>query len=250
MRNMFTRSAGLALCLLICGLTGYSQSKIIRVALYDDISGSGAGPKNFELCLRDSTKFFTKRIKAADIRNGILHDFDVLIQPGGSGSKQGKNLEVSGRDSIVHFVKRGGGYLGVCAGAYLATADYEWSLDILNAKVIDREHWNRGNGKVAVSFSNKGKKFFGLKEKVDTIGYFQGPLMAPAGVDSLPKFRSLAVFKTEIVKNGAIPGIMIGTTAIAQAEYGKGRVVAVSPHPEKVESQRYMIAKIVTWLAN
>jgi glutamine amidotransferase-like uncharacterized protein len=249
MRNTFTPSAWLLLCLLIIGSTGYSQSKIIRVALYDDVSGTGAGPRNFELCLKDSTKFFTKRIKAADIRNGILRDFDVIIQPGGSGSKQAKNLEESGRDSIKHFVRRGGGYLGVCAGAYLATADYEWSLHILNAKVIDRAHWNRGNGEVTVTFSNKGKKFFSLKEKDVKIGYFQGPLMAPAGVDSLPKFRSMAVFKTEIVKNGAIPGIMIGTTAFAQAEYGKGRVIAVSPHPEKAEHQRSMIAKIVTWLA-
>lgn len=250
MRNLFARSIGLALCLFICVFTGYSQPKIIRVALYDDISGSGAGPRNMEISLRDSTRFYTQRVKAIDIRAGILRDFDVLIQPGGSGSKQAKNLEAAGRDSIIQFVKKGGGYLGVCAGAYLATADYEWSLHILNSKVIDRDHWNRGNGKVAVTFSNKGKKFFGLKEKVDTIGYFQGPLMAPAGVDSLPEFRPLAVFKSEIVKNGAIPGIMIGTTAIAQAEYGKGRVVAVSPHPEKVEAQRYMIAKIVTWLAN
>ena len=27
---------------------------------------------------------------------------------------------------------------GVCAGAYLATCDYEWSLGVLDAKVVDR----------------------------------------------------------------------------------------------------------------
>ena len=51
---------------------------------------------------------------------GVLDRFDVLIQPGGSGSAQAKALEEEGRDKIRKFVDGGGGYLGICAGSYLA----------------------------------------------------------------------------------------------------------------------------------
>ena len=35
------------------------------------------------------------------------------------------------------------------------------------------------------------------------------------------------------MKNGASPGVMLNTTAISLAEFGEGRVVCFSPHPEK-----------------
>jgi len=59
----------------------------------------------------------------------------------------------------------------------------------------------------------------------------------------------LATFVTEIAKNNAPFGIMFGKTAIAQVEYGNGRVFALSPHPEKSEHLRGMVARSVQWLA-
>ena len=46
-----------------------------------------------------------------------------------------------GRRAILDFIKNGGGYVGICAGVYLASSHYSWSLGILNAKVVDGEHW-------------------------------------------------------------------------------------------------------------
>jgi hypothetical protein len=43
---------------------------------------------------------------------------------------------------------------------------------------------------------------------------------------------------------------MIGTDAIAMGEYGRGRVISISPHFEKRAEQRYIISKAVTWLAH
>jgi len=227
----------------------FSQYKVIRVAIYDDLGGSVAGPKNIESCLSDSLKFKTQRVNAVDIRSGVLHDFDVVVQPGGSGSKQAKTLELNGVDSIRQFIRKGGGYLGICAGAYLATAEYSWSLHILNSKVIDRAHWNRGKGEVIMTMNKKGMDFFGITESEINLNYAQGPLMSPADVDSLPKYQELSTFKTEIAMNGAPIGIMVGKTAFAHAEFGKGRVFAMSPHPEKSDSLRSLVAIAVKWLA-
>ena len=98
------------------------------------------------------------RIKADAIRAGCLDEYDVLIQPGGSGSRQGKTLGEEGREKIRAFVRNGGGYLGICAGAYLATRDYSWSLHILDARVVDKEHWARGTGDVDIALTAEGPR--------------------------------------------------------------------------------------------
>jgi glutamine amidotransferase-like uncharacterized protein len=225
------------------------QKKQIRVAVYDDNGGGGRGSDNVELCLLEDTTFFTKRVSADEIRLGGLNSFDVVVQAGGSGSKQAKTLEDSGIDSIRQFIYRGGGYLGICAGAYFSTVEYKWSLGILNANVIDREHWNRGGGIVKIRLTATGRDFFGMSEDTISLNYNQGPLLAQADKPDLPPYEELAVFESEIAENDALQGIMIGLTAIAQGNFGEGRVLAISPHPEKSPELRHMIATAVKWLA-
>jgi glutamine amidotransferase-like uncharacterized protein len=232
-------------------LTGsiYAQDRKIRVAIYDDAGGNEAGPKNVELSLADSSMFVTQRVDAEKIRKGVLLEFDVVVQPGGSGSKQAKSLGDSGKQQIRDFVARGGGYIGICAGAYLATTEYEWSLHMLNAKVIDRAHWNRGMGDVVIKMTGEGRKFFGLEDDTVTIAYRQGPLLMPDTASGLDPYSTLAAFETEIAKNGAPTGVMVGTTAIATGRYQKGRVLCFSPHPERSERLRSWVVLAVRWAA-
>jgi glutamine amidotransferase-like uncharacterized protein len=226
------------------------QTRKIRVAIYDDTGGGGAGTGNVERCLADTTAFLTRRVDAGDIRAGILKMFDVVVQAGGRGSKQAATLGVDGVDSIRQFVKEGGGYLGICAGAYLSTVQYPWSLGILNAEVLDREHWNRGEGEVRIRLTGAGRNFFGMKDTGSfIIRYGQGPLLFQADKPELMPYTELAVYETEIAENGAPEGMMIGATAIGTGEYGEGRVIAVSPHPEKSENLHHMVVTMVRWLA-
>ena len=112
----------------------------LRVAIYTDGGGGQGGTDNVGKCL-PAGDYRWKAVTAEDIRAGVLKDYDVLVQPGGSGSKQAETLKDDGRENIRAFVKNGGGYVGICAGSYLATTDYTWSLGLLNAKVLDRKHW-------------------------------------------------------------------------------------------------------------
>jgi glutamine amidotransferase-like uncharacterized protein len=228
----------------------FAQHPKLRVAVYNDKGGGDRGTNNMELSLSNKDLYDVIRVDASDIREGVLANIDVLIQPGGSGSKQGKQLEESGRDSIREFIKRGGGYLGVCAGAYLSTSFYEWSLNILNAMVIDREHWARGSGDVVLKFTEDGKKFFNLYVDTVVVQYNQGPLLSSYIMEDIAPYKELATFKTEIAENDAPPGVMTGTTAIAQGIYGNGKVISISPHFEKREEQRIFIEKCVIWLGN
>ena len=226
-----------------------SQTYPIRVAIYNDDGGSLSGTTNIELSLADTTIYKTTRVMAADIRAGILQNFDIIVQPGGSGSGQATALEPSGRDSIRAFIERGGGYLGICAGSYLVSSDYSWSLNILNAKVIDKAHWDRGIGWVKIGLSDYGKKFLDYAHDTISIEYRQGPLLGPNNYGSLPGYIQVGVFNTEVALNGAPSGVMIGTTALAQSVYGDGRVAAISPHPESELHLQFIIRKTIDWLA-
>ncbi|HBE97402.1 MAG TPA: hypothetical protein DDW68_09555, partial [Verrucomicrobiales bacterium] len=201
----------------------------ILVGVYQDI-GSGRSLVDLLETLKKFDNVTVQKLMAADIQAGALADVDVLIHPGGSGGKQGRNLGEAGREKIRRFLHDGGGFIGICAGAYLASADYSWSLDILDAKVIDRKHWARGTGTVVISLSEEG--FLKSDQEELKIFYGQGPLLAPGNKLEIEDYHAVATFKTEIAKNGAPKGVMVGTTAIAQGKFGQGRVVCFSPHPE------------------
>jgi glutamine amidotransferase-like uncharacterized protein len=146
-------------------------------------------------------------------------------------------------------VEQGGGYVGICAGAYLATCDYDWSLGILDAKVVDRKHWARGFGTVDIDLSPAGRQFFDRDNPRLSIYYHQGPLLAPADNPAIADFNSLAKFETEISKNGAPPGVMRGCTAIALGQYHRGRVLCFSPHPELTAGLESLLKHSITWAA-
>jgi glutamine amidotransferase-like uncharacterized protein len=224
-------------------------AKIIRVAIYADEGASKKGSPQVQKCLPAAEGFEIKTLTAAEIRHGALDKFDVLIQPGGSGSAQAKSLGDEGRKRVKQFVADGGGFIGICAGAYLASAEYPWSLGLLDAHVIDDEHWARGQGDVELSISKIGRSALGIDEEHCPIRYNQGPLLGPGGKDDINDYELLATFESEIAKKGAPAGVMKGTAAIARGTFGKGRVQCFSPHPEKTPGREAFLQAAVRWVA-
>jgi len=219
----------------------------LRIAVYEDTGASAKSTPKLIKAVEASPSFRVERIKAKAIEDGGLGAYDVVVFPGGSGSAQGKALGDKGREQVRAFVRRGGGCVGVCAGAYLATNDYSWSFGILNAKVVDKQHWARGFGDVAITLSPVGRARLGRSEEHLTIYYYQGPLLAPGSDKQLPTYDAWAIFAGEIAKKGAPKGVMIGTTAIAAARFGKGRVVCFSPHPELTKGLEGMLHEGIIW---
>ncbi|MEW4564616.1 serine hydrolase [Bremerella sp. JC770] len=251
MRSCFPHIAP-AVLLVFTLLTSWGQAQqTVRVAVFQ---GDGVGKSVHDLIetlQQEDEPFDVERITAEQIQQDALAEFDVLIHPGGSGSKQAASLGEPGRERVRSFVKRGGGYLGVCAGAYLATNDYAWSLNLLDAKVVDRRHWARGNGMVELQLSPAATAFFGHIPDEATIYYGQGPLLGRREWDDpkVPNYESLAIYKTGIAEKGAPEGVMPGTSAIVRTRYGAGRVFCFSPHPELTDGSEAMINSAVHWLS-
>ena len=220
----------------------------IRAALYDGF-GARRGPAALDRILRSVADVTTYRMGPHEIRGGALRQFDVLIQPGGKSRDQAEALGEAGRVAIRNFVQEGGGYLGFCAGAYLATCGYRRYLHILDAKLKDAEHRLRGRGTVMIRLTGPGRKILGGRGGRVKIRYANGPILVPGRNPEIPDFEVLAVFCTEVVQNWADKNVMKDTPAVATGRFGKGRVICFSPHPEYTPGLESFVHRGVRWAA-
>jgi len=170
-----------------------------------------------------------------------------VILPGGSATKQSGALGDLGRAKLKAFVARGGGYVGVCAGAYLAAvAPRRYGLGLAAVEVVDTRHWKRGSGMVDLGATADLEAITGRAGDLK-MAYYNGPLLAPVDEPGLKPVRPLAIFRSDIHENGAPAGMMPGKLAIAATEFERGRVVLFSTHPELTEGCGPMLARAVAW---
>lgn len=220
-------------------------AEIIDVAIYRGPGVGGSGPAAILKTLTERPSEFTARfVTPEEIRAGILREFDAVIFPGGSGSRQAEGLGGDGREVVREFVRNGGGYLGICAGCYLACENYSWSLKILDAKTKSQK-WKRGTKVLELGFTEEAKPLLDLQTA--GVKYANGPVMEPAGSPDLPDFTTLAIFKTETAENDTPAGIQVNSPAILSGTFGKGRVVGVSPHPEQSEGLEHVVPRLLRW---
>jgi len=229
------------------------------VAIYDAGGVGKRGPRNLERVF-SNTKSILRRVGVADINDGVLGQFDMVIFPGGSGSKQAAALGKDGKETVKEFIESGGGYVGICAGAFLAASNYSWSLGISNHKTFcetievpgigRKSMWFRGNSApVTMELTDEGHAILGDFKGIIEVRYQNGPIMSPMGMQRLGKFRSLAHFRSEVSKYKPQEGTMINTPAVIVGEYGRGRVLCISPHPESTDSLNELVQNAVRWTA-
>ncbi len=106
-------------------IAGDPKPGVLRVAFYDDIGARnrtvGANPVWVRQSMRDDHGMDVYLVSAEDIRAGALAgQFDVLVMGGGASKTEAATLREPGMEAIKKFVNNGGGYVGICAGAFLA----------------------------------------------------------------------------------------------------------------------------------
>lgn len=214
----------------------------LRVAIYDDdgsISSSGHGP----LWLMQSIRHLTSEvclINAADIKDGALSNADVVVFGGGSSSRQGKSLGHGGRQMVRDFIENGGGYVGICAGAFLAMSSREEYLHLIDAKPRS----SSGSGVVSLHFSNSAKNAIGLSGDLP-VKFSGGPRIA---ADALPATCDVwAVFAENLSRDKKSPLKLEGDAAVIATTIGQGKIVLFSPHPERAPGPQEAFWNALTW---
>jgi predicted deacylase/glutamine amidotransferase-like uncharacterized protein len=226
-----------------------------RVAIFD---GNGTSEANLVRLLDRQPNIYATQIGPRDLKAEVLTQFDIVLLPGGSGGKQGRDMKETGRDSIRQFVHQGGGVVGICAGAYLCSSHYDWSLDLFNASVFNqtvdvpevgkKSMWYRGKpADVEVELTTKGETIFG-PSPVKLVRYHNGPILSPGDQPSSPTYETLAMFRSEVSLYEAQKNTMVNTPAIVTSRFGQGRVIAISPHFESTPGQENKVLAAIEYV--
>lgn len=218
----------------------------VRVAVYDDGGTGGVGGRRVEEQASQQLGAYVCRMCGDDVRGGALEGFDVVVFPGGSGSREAGSLGEDGRERVRVFVEQGGGYIGICAGAYLALCNDSWGLRILDAKTVT-PLWRRGVAEVKLELTEPGRRILGGRDGAFDCHYANGPCITPGNQADIPDYDTLAWFRSEVAEHGAPAGIMSNSPAIVAGRYGKGRVFCSSPHPEQTAGLEALLPRAVAW---
>ena len=104
----------------------------IRVGVFNGNGGAQTCMwEAFAACSLDGD-MAVRYVTTADIAAGVLDSLDVIVVPGGGGTRQYQNLGEENVRRIQEFVRQGGGAVGICAGAYLFSNTPEYSCLAMN----------------------------------------------------------------------------------------------------------------------
>lgn len=220
----------------------------LNIAVYRGPGAFASSVENIMVNVRAMPQATYTMIPAEEFATRDLSGFDVVVFSGGSGSGQARGLGEEGRENVRRFVREGGGFVGICAGAYLACSGYDWGLGLINAKTVS-PRWRRGRGYMDVELDQPGHAVFAPVTDVFKVRYANGPIITRDNSPDAPDYHVLAWFRSEIAENDTPVGIMINSPAMVGAVYGRGRVFASSPHPENTPGVENMIPMALYWAA-
>lgn len=222
----------------------------MRIALYVDDGVGASTINNWLMMAKEGLIDEFEVVKAKDITKTKLSLFNWLILPGGSGSGICSKLTEDNRKELEESISSGLNVMGICAGMYALSSNYDWSLNLIPYQVVDKPHWRRGNCITAIEFSKAIATKLKTKQTIEVV-YHNGPIVEPKVPEivytgkSFRKFNVLAKFKDDVVAEGGTNGLMPGSPAMVHVKHGKGNIIAISPHFEKTPKANKIIKKLL-----
>ena len=98
---------------------GGGNNQKIKVAVFQGDGGAATCIRETVAALSLDEDMEVRIVHSSDIAAGVLDSLDAIVIPGGGGSRQYLSLGQTNMALIKDFVHRGGGAVGICAGAYL-----------------------------------------------------------------------------------------------------------------------------------
>ena len=195
-----------------------------------------------------------------DILDGALklENYNVLVL--GSGMEYCSHLGKEGCKKIAEFVHDGGGFIGHCGGSVAAVKGYPKSSSSSWLELADVWLELKENGNLLSSYANgpviydirmpEHPVMFGYEGKVPLV-YWWGPLFSSEVGKNVSVLATIAAPSPDIQMphpeitriTGVTPSInelirSRGKPAILATNYGHGKVILASPHPESPGSER------------
>jgi hypothetical protein len=222
-----------------------AKTKPVKAAIYQDKGGPKSSVDTVVNGIRSIPGATVTILNAEEVGTTDLKAFDVVLFCGGAGATQSKAIGEAGRSNVKEFIRGGGGYVGICAGAYLA-CDFSWGLGVINARTVSTQ-WRRGSGFVDLEVTDPGRRLLGDAPGPFKIRYNNGPIIKPANLPDVPAYTPVSLFRSEVAENGTPVGVMVNSPAQAIGTFGQGRVFISSPHAENTPGLEHLIPRAVLW---
>ena len=229
--SLLMSAALLSVTQMVChaSSTPPNNGSKIKVALYLDIGCKGGGVIHWAQLLKSSPDVECDFIDAADVQEGKLGGYDVLVMPGGSGYDRYAQLKEEGFEKIRRYICEGGAYYGVCAGIALALNDPKRLRLIPYTR---EKNPLRGGFSGAVKLNARAEELLGIPAGTRYFRYHDGPLPAPGEPVPDSEYEVLATFDSHVMQKGKATTPMHGMPAMIYGRYGKGKVLVTVMHAE------------------
>ena len=206
---------------------------------------TGAGPRGRGLVswlqlVESSPELDLVLVDADMIRKGALDGVDLLIIPGGASVVEKKDLGSEGAARIRDFVRKGGGYIGTCAGCCLALEEKD-DADRGIGLIPYRRIGSKGGFMMPIALNEKGAAAMGMDAGEYLVSYHGGPALEPS-TNSVPD-ANVEVWAT-YASDFDCPKSklkLFGRIALVGGTYGKGRLFAIACHPESNVSSHGLV---------
>lgn len=210
-----------------------STSKPIRAAVFVDPGARGVGMFRWIQLAGSSPQMTATYLDSEMIRNGALDKIDLLFMPGGSSSLEYKMLQDSGAERLKEFVRKGGAYIGSCAGCYLVMEGAKGKKRCGIVPFRDQNGPYRGGSILTTRFTKRAEELMGVRAGDHRVRYHGGPKMVAAPPVPDANFEVFATFVGDINTQQFDPcNPMTGTASVVGGNYGKGHVLVFADHPE------------------
>lgn len=174
----------------------------------------------------------SKLINADSINKKELDNFKILCIPGGDMYQYAQDISSKGKNHIRNFIRNGGGYLGICGGAYFASEEVIWQGQKLPMKPLGLFSGTaEGPIDEIVNYPDYTMCKVNIMDSIhpvtisepDSISvlYYWGPMLIPN------KDTDITILGR--YDKGNQPTMLI-------FEYGEGRVFLIGTHPEIEEN--------------
>lgn len=171
-----------------------------------------------------------RSVTAEQVREGAVGvNYDLLVVPGGASWDYLAELRSLGAEKILDFVRNGGGYVGICAGAFYATshriggkATGPYGIGLLTGAAYDGTAMETAPFVEGMMDFDSAFHFLmqGL-QSVFRIVLFGGPSFRYDEIEEAAKgVQAMAYFQ------------QIDEPAMVTLHYGEGRVFLSGPHLE------------------
>ena len=210
----------------------WKASRPLRAGVFTGIGSMGLSSTELIRYVARSPELDLTLVDGADVRNGALDGLDLFVMPGGSSGVIMGDLGHKGVENLKAFVRRGGAYVGICAGCVILLDDEYRIACGMGMTPYSRYGAYSGDAMTSMTLTDEGAKALGMAKGTFDVWYSGGPIMFRRN-EEVPdaKIETWGLYGSNVTNEGW-GAHMQGNVSCIGGTFGKGRIAATACHPE------------------